>query len=147
MHPWSQRWAEPNRSAVLIMHQKTSMKSWVFSWLKFGWWLWKYSTLVSFTRLESQLNASWWLLVNTLYKGVISCHFKVEDPLGVAWDVVPLRGEASIGSGEWHHCFSLGECPGFGGKEVPGVDPGGKGGAPWGMLKKWDIGVCPSKMW
>ena len=36
-------------------------------------------------------------------RGFISCHFKVEGPLGVAWDMVLLRGKASIRSGEGCH--------------------------------------------
>ena len=59
-----------------------------------------YSSLVSFTRLESWLNASWWLLVNALCKGVISCDFEVEDPSGVAWVMVLPGGKTSIRSGE-----------------------------------------------
>ena len=82
------------------MYQKTSMKLWVFSLLKFGQWLQKYPSFISFTRLESWLNTSRWLLVNTLYSSIISHHFKVGGPLQVALDMVLLRGKASVGSGE-----------------------------------------------
>ena len=86
--------------------------------------------LISFTRLESWLNTSRWLLVSTLCRGIISCHFEVDGHSGVAWEMAPLRGEVSIESGEWCHCLGLGECYGMGGEEVPETDPGGKGGAP-----------------
>ena len=92
--------AEPSQSVVLIMQQKTSVKLWVFLLLKFGQWLQKYSSPISLTRLESWLNTSWQILVNALCKGIISHHFKVEGPLGVALDVVLLRDKVSVGSGE-----------------------------------------------
>ena len=135
--------SEPNRSAIMAMCWKTSGKSRVLSWLKFGWWSWKYASLISFTRLESWLDG----FCQHLVQGHYLSPLQGRGPVGVAWDMAPLRGKVSIGSGEWHHHLGQGEWSGTGGEDVPGAGPGGRGGAPWGMPKKWAIGACPSKTW
>ena len=86
----------------------------MFSVLKFGQCLLKYSSLVSLTRLESCLNASRWLCVNALCRGIISHCFELGSPSRVALDMVPLGGETSTRSGEGCHHLGLGECSGAG---------------------------------
>ena len=120
------------------MHQKTSDRSWVFSVLKFGECLWKYSSFIFLTRLESQLNASRWLHVSTLCRGIISCHFELGGPSGVALDMVPLGGKTSTWSGEGCHCLGLGECLGTGGEGAMGVDTHSEEEAPCERLNGWD---------
>ena len=119
--------AEPSQPAVSVIHQKTSVKSWVFSLLKFGRWSLKYSSLVFLTRWVSQANASWQLLINTLWRGIISCHFELEAPLGVALDVALPRGGMSIRSGEWWCHLGLGEGPGIEEEEALGWALVGRG--------------------
>ena len=111
---------EPSRLAVWVIHQKTSVKSWVFSLLKFGQWFLKYSFLDFLTRQVSQPNASWWLLINTLWRGIISHCFELGGPSGVALDVASLRGRISVGSGEWCCYLGLGEGPGAEEEEAGG---------------------------
>ena len=82
--------------------------------VKLGECFLKYSSLVSLTRLVSQLNASEWLCVSTLYKGGISHCLEQGGPSKVALDVVPPRDMSSIGSGEGCHHLGLGECSGTG---------------------------------
>ena len=84
---------------VFAMHLKMYNRSWVFSVLKFGHFLLKYSSLMFLTRLESQLNASRWLHVSVLCRGIISHHFELEGPSGVALDVVLPGCKTSTGSG------------------------------------------------
>ena len=82
------------------MHQKMSDRSQVFSLVKLGECLLKYSSLVSLTRMVSQLNTSECLCVSTLCKGSISHHFELGGPSGVALDMVLLRGMMSTRSRE-----------------------------------------------
>ena len=93
--------AEPSNLAVLAICLKTSV-------VKLGRHLLKYSSLVSLTRLVSQLNASEWFCVNTLYKGRISCCLELGGPSKVALDVVLPRGVLSTGSGEGCCCLGGG---------------------------------------
>ena len=104
--------AEPSRPVVYVMHLKMPVKLQELSSLKFRLCLLKYSSLASFTRLESWLNASWWLCDNALCRSSAPCHFELGGPSRVALDMVPLGDEMSIGSGEGCCCFSLGECSG-----------------------------------
>ena len=103
------------------MHQKTSDRSQVFSVLKFGLCLLKYSSLVFLTRLAPWLNASMWLHVNTLCRGIISHCLELGGPSRVALDVVLPRGKTSSGSGEGYHCLGLGEHSGTGGEGFMGL--------------------------
>ena len=73
--------------------------------------------------------------------------FQTGGPSGVAMDVALLKGGMSVRSGEWCHHLGLGEGPGAEEEEALGVGPCWEGDAPWGMLKRWDIGVCPSNTW
>ena len=84
--------AKPSNLAVLAIHLKTSDRSHVPSAVKLGGCLLKYSSLVSLTRLVSQLNASEWLHDSTLCKGGISHCLELGGPSGVALDVVLPRG-------------------------------------------------------
>ena len=127
-----------------------SIKSQVFSLLKFGQQFLKYSSLIFLTKWVSQSNASWWLLINTLWRGVISSCFKLGGPSGVTLDVVLLRTKISIRSGEWCCHLGPGEGPGMvweEGEEALGASPCWEEDAPWGMLKRWEISVCPSSTW
>ena len=90
--------------------------------LKFGQCLLKYSSLISLTRWESQLNASRWLGVNALSRDVISHCLELGDPSRVALHMVPPRGETSIGSGEGCHYLGLGEHSGTGGEGFMGAN-------------------------
>ena len=96
------------------------------------------------TRLVSQLNASEWLCVSTLYKGVISCHLELVGPSEVVLDMVLPRGMSSTGSGEGCHHLGLGECSGTGEEGATGADGCSIGKAPCDKLNGWDMGVCPS---
>ena len=73
------------------MHLKMSDKSQVFSTVKLGVCLLKYSSLVSLTRLVSQLNDSEWLRVSTLCKGGISCFFLAREPFQSCLGCGPAR--------------------------------------------------------
>ena len=138
---WISEMAEPSRLVVLVIHWKMSVKSQVFSLLKFGQWFLKYSSLVFLTRWESQPNASWQLLINILWRGIISHHFELGGPLGVALDVALLRGVMSIGSGEWCHCLGLGEGPGVKEEKSPGWAFVGRGMLLGGCWKD-EMSVC-----
>ena len=92
--------AKPSNLVVWAMCQKMSDRSWVFSAVKLGKCLLKYSSLTSLTRLVSWLNASWEVCISTLCNGGISFHFELGSPSGVALDVVLPGGETSTGSGE-----------------------------------------------
>ena len=138
---------EPSSSVVLAMHQKTSDRSRVFSVLKFGQCLLKYSSLVFLSRLESWLNASRWLHVNALCRGIISCCFELGAPSRVALDVVPPGGETSTWSGEGCHHLGLGEHSGAGGEGSMGADTCPEEEAPCERLNGWDISACPINMW
>ena len=113
---------EPSSSAAMIICQKTSDRSQVFSVLKFGQCLLKYSSLVSLTRQESWLNASRQLDVNALSRDIISHHLELGGPSRVALDRVLPRGETSTGSGEGCYCLGPGECSGTGGEGFMGAD-------------------------
>ena len=100
----------PSSLAILVMCWKMSDRSWVFSMLKFGQCLLKYSSFVSLTRLESHLNVSRWLHVNALCRGIITWCFELGGPSGVALDMVPLGGKTSTRPGEGSCHLGLGEC-------------------------------------
>ena len=138
---------EPSSSVVLAMCQTMSGRSRVFSVLKFGQCLLKYSSLVFLTRLESQLNASRQLHVNALCRGIISDCFELGGPSRVALDMVPLGGKTSTRSGEGCYCLGLGECSGTGGEGATGVDTCSDEEAPCERLNGWDISACPSNKW
>ena len=129
------------------MCQKTSDRSQVFSLVKLGKCLLKYSSLASLTRLVSQLNASWQLHISTLCKGGISCHLELGGHSGVALDVVLLGGEMSTRSGERCHHLGLSECPGTGGEGATGADTCSVEEAPCERLNGWEINACPINMW
>ena len=76
--------------------------------VKLGECFLKYSSLVSVTTLVSQLTASEWLHVSTLYKGGISHCLELWGPSKVALDVVLPRGMSSTGSGEGYCHLVLG---------------------------------------
>ena len=131
------------------MCRKTSIKSWVLSF-KFGQWFLKHSSLVFLTKWESQPNASWWLLINTLWRGIISLCFKLGGPLGVALDVASLRGDDT----HWVSWAMLLLGPGW----RSGCSRGRRGRSPWdrpllrggctlGNVKRWDVGTCPSSIY
>ena len=102
--------------------------SWVFSVLKFGQCLLKYSSYVSLTRLESQLNASRQLGVNALFRGIISHCLELGGPSRVVLDVVLQRGKTSTRSGEGCHHIGQGECSGSGGEGFKGAGTCPEGG-------------------
>ena len=139
--------AEPGSSAVLAMCQITSDRPQVFSVLKFGQCLLKYSSLVCLTRLESWLNASRQLHVSALCRGIISHCFELGGPSGVALDVVLLGGKTSTRSGEGCCHLGLGEHQGTGGEGAMGVDTCSEEEAPCERLNGWDISACPINMW
>ena len=138
---------EPSRPVDSIMHLKTPVKSQVFSSLKFSLCLLKYSSLASFTRLESQLNASLWLCDNALCRGSVPHLFELGGPSGVALDEVPPRGETSTGSGEGCCHLGLGEWSGTGEEGAMGAGTCSKEDAPCERLNGWDISTCPSNTW
>ena len=111
--------------------------------VKLGECLFKYSSLVSLTRLVSQLNASEWLCVSTLYKGGISCHLELGGPSEVALDMVPPRGVLSTGSGKGCCHLGLGECSGAVEEGTTGADGCSIGEAPCDKVNGWDVGACP----
>ena len=102
--------AQPRSLVLSAIWLKTSDKSCVPSVVKLGECFLKYSFLATHTRLVSQLNASEWLCLSTLYQGGTSCHLELGDPSTVALDVVPPRGMLSTGSGEGSCLLGLGEC-------------------------------------
>ena len=126
---------------------KTSDRSQVFSVVKLGECLLKYSSLVSLTRLVSQLNASEQLHVSTLCRGGISCHFGLGGPSGVALDVVPPKGMSSTGSGEGCHYLGLGEHLDAGEEGATGADGCSVGDAPCEKVDGWNMGACPINTW
>ena len=121
--------------------------SWVFSVLQFGQCLLKYSSLMSLFRLESCLNASRWLHVNALCRGIISYCFELGGPSRVALDVVLPGGKTFTGSGEGCHYLGLGECSGAGGEGFMGADTCSEEEAPCERLNGWDVSACPINMW
>ena len=129
------------------MYQKMSDRLRVFSVLKFGQCLLKYSSLIFLTRLESWLNASRQLHVNALHRGIISHHFELGGPSEVALDMVPLGGETFTGSGEGCCHLGLDKCLGARGEGAMGVNICSEGEAPCERLNGWDIGACPINMW
>ena len=139
--------AESSRPAASLMWQKTSDKSRVFSLLKFGHCLLKYSSLIFLTRLESQLNASWWLHVNAMCRGITFHCSELGGPSRVALDMVLPGGKTSTRSGEGCHHLGLGEYSGAGGEGAMGAYTCSEEEAPCERLKGWDISACPSNMW
>ena len=139
--------AKPCNLAVLAICLKTSDRSHVPSIVKLGEYLLKYSSLVSLTRLVSQLNASEWLHVSTLYKGGISCCLELGSPSEVALDVVLQRDMSSTGSGEGCHHLGLGECSGTRGVGATGADSCSIGKAPCDKVNGWVMGACPINKW
>ena len=135
---------EPSSSAVFAMCQKMSDRSWVFSILKFGLYLLKYSSLMFLTRLESWPNASRQLHVNALYRDVISHHLELGGPSGVALDVVLPR---CTGSGEGCCHLGLGEHSGAGGEGFMGAGTCPEGEASCERLNGRDISTCPINTW
>ena len=144
---WISQMEEPSRPVDSIMHLKMPVKLQVFSSLKFRLCLLKYSSLASFTRLESWLNASWQLCDNALCRGSVPCHFELGGPSGVALDVVPLGGETSTGSGEGCCYLGLGAWSGTGEEGATGADTCSEEEAPCERLKGWDVSTCPSNSW
>ena len=109
--------------------------------------LFKYSSLVSLTRLVSQLNASEQLHVSTLCKGGISCHFELGGPSGVALDVVLPKGIMSIRSGEGCCSLGLGECSRAGEEGATGAGACLVGEAPCERVHGWNVGACLINTW
>ena len=138
---------EPSTSAAMIMCQKTSDRSWVFSVLKFGQYLLKYSSFISLTRLESQLNASRWLGVNALYRGVTSCCLELGGPTRFSWDVVLLGGKTSTRSGEGCCHLGLGKGSGARGERAMGAGTYSEEKAPCERLNGKDVSACPINTW
>ena len=120
------------------MHQKTSNRSKVFLALKFRLCFLKYSSLVSFTKGKSQLNASRWLAVSTLYRGITSHHLELLGPVTFAWSVAPLGGKTSTGSREGCCCLGLGIGSSAGGEGAVGAGAGSEEEAPCEGLSRRD---------
>ena len=100
----------------------------------------KNSSLASFTRSESQPNASVWLGLSALFQGRISHHLELGSPSKVTFDVVLPRGVLSTGSGEGCHLLGLGDCLGTGAWEEQlkqAVPPLGK---PFAIGQKGETG-------
>ena len=129
------------------MCQKTSNRSQVFLVLKFGLCFLKYSSLVSFTKGESQLNASRWLAVSTLYRGITSHCLELGGPVMFAWGVALLGGEMSIRSGEGCHFLGLGIGSSAGRKGATGVGARSEEEAPCNGLHGRDFSTCPINTW
>ena len=138
--------AKPSNPAVLAICLKTSDRSCMPSVVKLEECLLKYSFLVSLTRLVSQLNASEWLHLSTLYQGGISHCLELGSPSEVALDMVPPRGMSSTGSGEGCHLLGLGECSGTREEGATGGDGCSIGEAPCDKVNGWDMGACPINM-
>ena len=134
---------KPSNLVVLAICLKTCDRSCVPSIGKLGECLLKYSSLVSLTRLVSQLKASEQLYDSTLCKGGISCHMELGGPSGVDLDVVPSRGMSSTRSGEGCCCLDLDECSGAGEAGATGADGCLVGEAPCDKINGWDMGACP----
>ena len=130
-----------------IICQKTSNRSWVFLVLKFGLCFLKYSSLVSLIRGEPWLNASRWLAVSTLYRGVTSHCLELGGPIRLAWDVAPPGGITSTGSGEGYHHLGLGEGSNAGDRGATGAATCSEEEAPCDGLHGRDIGTCPINTW
>ena len=85
----------------------------------------------------SQLNASEWLCLSTLFQGGISCFLE----LGPLWqanyalDVVLSRGMLSVWSGEGCCLLGLGDCSGAGAGVSARVDGFSTGEAPSDKVK------------
>ena len=78
--------------------------------------------------LVSQLNASEWLCLSTLYQGGTSHCLELGGPSMAALDVVLARGVLSTESGEGSHLLGLGENSGAGAggaAEADGCSAGG----------------------
>ena len=129
---------EPSNLVVWAMHQKMSDRSWMFSVVRLGECLLKYSSLASLTRLVSWLNASWQLHISSLCKMV---------SLAILNQGSLLGGEMSTGSGEGCCHLGLDECPGAGGERATGADTCSVQEAPCERLNGWDIGACPINTW
>ena len=96
---------------------------------------------------ESQLNASRWLAVSTLYRGITSHCLELGDPIRVAWDVVPLGGKTSTGSGEGCCYLGLGKSSGPGEGEATGAGTCSEEEAPCDGLNGRDISIHPINTW
>ena len=135
--------AEPSNLALSAICLKTSDRLFVPSMVKLGECFLKYSFLASLTRLVSQLKASEWLHLSTLYQGGISCCLELGGPFEVVLDVVPPRGKSSTGSGEGYCLLGLGECSGTREEGAAGADSCSIGEAPCDKVNGWDMGACP----
>ena len=82
----------------------------------------KYSSLASFTKSESRLNASEQLCLSALFQVGTSCHLELGGSSKVVLDMVPPRGMLSTGSGEGCCLLGLGDCLGTGAGGAAGVD-------------------------
>ena len=129
------------------MHQKTSDRPQVFLALKFGLCFLKYFSLVSLTKEESQLNASRWLAVSTLYRGITSHCLELGGPITFAWGVAPLKGKASTRSGEGCHHLGLGVGLSAGREGAAGTGASSEEEAPCVGLSGRDVGNCPINTW
>ena len=137
----------PSKSVLVANCLNISERLWVPSVMKLKEYFEKYSFLASFTRSESQLNASVQLCLSTLFQGGTSHHLELGDPSNVVLDVVLPRGMPSMGSGEGCHLLGLGDCLGTGAGGATGADCSSTGEVPCDRANGWDMGVCPNKVW
>ena len=114
--------------------------------VKLGECLLKYSFLGSFTRLVSQLNASEWLCLGTLYQGGTSHCLELGGPSEIVLDVVLPRGMLPPGSEEGCCLLGLEEHSGTGKGGAAEADGCLAGEAPCDKVNGWDVGACPINM-
>ena len=140
----------PSNLALLAICLNTPKRLQVPSVVKLQESFEKYSFLASFTKSESQLNASRHLCLSALFQCRTSHCLELRDPSEVTLVVVPPRGMLSTGSGEGCCLLGLGDCLGTGMRgaaEAAGGDCSSAGEVLCDNVNGWDVGACPNKMW
>ena len=93
------------------------------------------------------MDASEQLLVSTLCKGGISCHFELGGPSGVVLDVVLSKGMMSTRSGEGCCHLGWGECSGAREEGATGAGACAVEEVPCERVNGWNMGSCPINTW
>ena len=136
----------PSNLALVAICLNISERLQVPSMMKLQECFEKNSLLASFTKSESQPNASAQLSLSALSQGGISCCLELGGPPRVTFKVVPPRGMVSTGSGEGCHLLGLGDCLGTGVGGMAEADCSSTGEVLSARMNGGDGGVCPNKM-